>query len=39
MNKLHWNFKQNTNLSIEENAYEKIVSEMAAILSRVRWVN
>ena len=38
-NKLQWNFNQNTKLFIHENASEKIVCEMAAILSRGRWVN
>ena len=33
-NKLQWNFNQNTNLFIHENASETIVYEMAAILSR-----
>ena len=37
-NKLHWNLNQNTSLSIHENAYENIVCEIAAILSRGRWV-
>ena len=30
-------FFQNTKLFIQENAFENIVSEMAAILSRGRW--
>ena len=34
MNKLQWNFDQNTNIFIHENASEIIVCEMAAILSR-----
>ena len=38
-NKYQWKFNQNTNLFIHENASEKIVCEMAAILSRGRWVN
>ena len=33
------NFNQNTQLFIHENASENIVCEMAAILSRERWVN
>ena len=33
------NFNQNTTLFIHENASENIVCEMAAILSRGRWVN
>ena len=36
-NKLQWNFNQNTKFFIHENASEKIVHEMAAILSRRRW--
>ena len=35
-NKLMWNFNQNTKLFIHENASEKIICEMAAIL---RWVD
>ena len=38
-NKLYWNFDQNTKLFIHENAFENIVYEMAAILSRERWIN
>ena len=38
-NKLQWNFNQNTQLIIHENASENIVCEMVAILSRGRWVN
>ena len=38
-NKLQWNFNQNTKFCIHENASENIVCEMAAILSRGRWVN
>ena len=33
-NKLRWNFNENTNLFIHENASENIVCEMAVILSR-----
>ena len=33
------NFNQNTKTLIHENASENVVSEMAAILSRGRWVN
>ena len=33
-NKLQWNFDQNKDLFIQENAYENIVCDMAAILSR-----
>ena len=38
---LQWNFNQNIKLFIHENASENIIyrSEMAAILSRRRWVN
>ena len=39
MNKLQWNFNQNTKLFIEENASHNIVCEMATILSKGRWVN
>ena len=37
-NKLQSNFNQNTKLFIDENASENIFCEMAAILSRGRWV-
>ena len=37
-NKRQWNFNQNRKLFIQENTYENIVCEMAAILSRGRWV-
>ena len=37
-NKLQWNLNQNTKLFIYENAFENAVCEMAAILSRGRWV-
>ena len=37
-NKLQWNFDRNSKLSIHENAPENIGCEMAAILSRGRWV-
>ena len=39
-NKLQWNFNQNTNVFIQENASENIVCGMAAILpkGRGRWV-
>ena len=33
-NKLQWNFNQNTNFFIHENASKNIVCKMAAILSR-----
>ena len=38
-NKLQWNFNHHTKLFIYKNASENIVCEIAAILSRVRWVN
>ena len=38
-NKLQWNFNQISKLFIQENASENTVGEMAAILSRWRWVN
>ena len=41
MNKLQWNFKQNSYILIQENAFENVVCEMAAILSQphcVKWV-
>ena len=38
-NKLQWNCNQNTKFFIHENASENIVCKMAAILSRVRWIN
>ena len=37
--KLQGNLNQNTKLFIHENALENVVCEMAAILSRGRWVN
>ena len=37
-NKLKWNFNQNKKIFIHENASENIVCEIAAILSRGRWV-
>ena len=37
-NKLQWNSNQNTSLFIQENAFENVVCEMAAILSRRRRV-
>ena len=38
-NKLQWNFSQNSNIFIQENALENIVCEMVSILSRSQWVN
>ena len=37
-NKVQWSLNQNAKLFIHGNAYENIVCEMAAILSRKRWV-
>ena len=37
--RLQWNYNQNTKFFIHENASEKIVCEMEAILSRGRWLN
>ena len=33
-NKFQWNFNQNSNIGIQENAFEYVVCEMVAILSR-----
>ena len=38
MNKLQWNFNQNSNIFIQENAFESVVCEMAAMLSRPQCV-
>ena len=38
MNKLQWKFNKDTQVLIHEKAYENIACEMAAILSRGRWV-
>ena len=38
-NKLQWYFDRNSNSSIQENAFERVVCEMAAILSWPQWVN
>ena len=38
-NKLQWNFNLNSKLFIHKNVSGNIVCEIAAILSRVRWVN
>ena len=38
-NKLQWNSSQNTELFIHGNAFENVICEMAAILSRGRLVN
>ena len=37
--KRQWNFNPNTKFFIQEKAFENIVCEMVAILSRGRWVN
>ena len=38
-NKLLWNFNKNSSFLIQENAFENVVWEMAAILFRGRWDN
>ena len=38
-NKCHWQLNRNSNMFTQENAFENIVCEIAAILSRGRWVN
>ena len=38
-NKLQWNSNKNTKIFIDENAFENVVWEVAAILSRGGWVN
>ena len=37
-NKLQWNFNRNSNIFIQENAFENVVCEMASILSRPQCV-
>ena len=37
-NKLQWNFNRNSNIFIEENAFESVIREMGAILSRLQCV-
>ena len=37
-NKRQWNFNRNQYIFIQENVFENVVCEMAAILSRRRWV-
>ena len=41
-NKLQWNFNRNSNVLIQENAFENVVCEMASIVSRSqcvkRWI-
>ena len=39
MNKLQWNFNQNTKRFVRENTAKNIVCEITDILSRGRWVN
>ena len=39
MNKLQLNFNRNSNIFIQENAFESVVCEMAAMLSRPQYVN
>ena len=38
MNKLKWNFNRHSNIFIQENAFEIVVSEMAAMFSRPQCV-
>ena len=38
-NKLQWNFNHNSNIFIQENAFENVVCEMASILSQPQCVN
>ena len=38
-NKLQWHFNRNFNIFIQENAFEDVVCEMPAILSRIQCVN
>ena len=38
-NKLQWNFYQNSNIFIQEIAFENVVCKIASILSRPQWVN
>ena len=37
--KLQWNFNQNSNIFIQENAFENVICEMTSILSRPQCVN
>ena len=37
--KLLWNFNQNSNILIQEKAFESVVCKMAAILSQPPWIN
>ena len=38
-NKIQWNFNWNSNIFIQENAFQSIVWEMVAIFSRPQYVN
>ena len=38
-NKAQWNFAHNSNIYIQENVFENVVCEMAAILSQPQYVN
>ena len=38
-NKLYWNLNRNSNIFIQENAFESVICETAAILSRPQCVN
>ena len=38
MNQFQWNLNRNSNIFIQENAFEDVVCEMAAIFFRGRWV-
>ena len=38
MQKVQWNFNRNSNIFIQENAFERIICEMAAMLSRPQCV-
>ena len=38
-NKFQWNFNQNSNISIQENAFENVVCKMASILSQPQCVS
>ena len=38
MNKLQWNFNRNSYIFIQENTFERVVSEMVAMLSRPQCV-
>ena len=38
MNKFQWNFNRNSNIFIQENVFESVVCEMAAMLSRPQCV-